>query len=132
VPCCRSAYRIGRNVLRAAKGAGLEELGAGYYGDLLEDYRRRRGILVDGLREAGFGCRPPAGAYYVLADFSDLDDRPDDEFARWLTAEVGVAPVPGSSFFRDPADGRSLVRFAFCKTTDVLEEAVSRLVGAFG
>lgn len=118
--------------LQEGVAAGMEELGPAYHDGLLEDYRRRRRILVEGLREAGFACRPPAGAYYVLADFSDLDGRPDDEFARWLAAEVGVAPVPGSSFFRDPADGRSLVRFAFCKTTDVLEEAVSRLVGALG
>ncbi|MFW6193060.1 MAG: pyridoxal phosphate-dependent aminotransferase, partial [Gemmatimonadota bacterium] len=118
--------------LQEGVAAGMERLGDGYFEVLLEDYRERRRILVEGLRDAGFRCRPPEGAYYVLADFSGLDDRPDDAFARWLAAEVGVAPVPGSSFFSDPADGRDLVRFAFCKTTDVLEEAVSRLTAALG
>src|SRR2546430_11568307 len=58
---------------------------------LARDYRRRRDILCGGLVKAGFNCRPPQGAYYVMADFSDLSDLPDDEFARWLTAEHGVA-----------------------------------------
>ncbi|MEE8560643.1 MAG: aminotransferase, partial [Gemmatimonadota bacterium] len=69
----------------------------------------------------------PEGAYYILADFSEISDLPDDEFSYWLTREIGVAPVPGSSFYSDPAAGRRLVRFAFCKTTDVLEEAAERL-----
>ncbi|UCD24560.1 MAG: aminotransferase class I/II-fold pyridoxal phosphate-dependent enzyme, partial [Gemmatimonadota bacterium] len=70
----------------------------------------------------------PQGSYYVLADFSALSDLPDDEFSRWLTSEVGVAVVPGSSFYSAPEDGRKLVRFAFCKTVDVLEEANRRLI----
>ena len=72
---------------------------------------------------------PPEGAYYVLADFSELSDLPDAEFAVWLSREVGVTPVPGSSFYHDPADGRTQVRFVFCKTDDILLEAASRLRG---
>ena len=52
---------------------------------------------------------------------------PDDEFSGWLTAEIGVAPVPGSSFFHRPEDGQHLVRFAFCKTEELLKEAAQRL-----
>jgi aspartate/methionine/tyrosine aminotransferase len=62
-----------------------------------------------------------------MADFSALSDLPDDRFAAWLTETIGVAPVPGSSFFSDPVGGRRLVRFAFCKTLDMLEDAAARL-----
>jgi aminotransferase len=115
--------------LQEGVAAGMEELGPDYYRSLREDYRERREVLLRGLRAAGFRCRRPAGAYYIMADFSEIDDRPDDEFARWMAAEVGVAPVPGSSFYRDPEDGRHQVRFAFCKTTEVLEEAAARMAG---
>ncbi|HKK27051.1 MAG TPA: aminotransferase class I/II-fold pyridoxal phosphate-dependent enzyme [Gemmatimonadota bacterium] len=118
--------------LQEAVAEGLERLGPEYYGGLAADYRERRDVLHEGLTRAGFRCDPPAGAYYILADFSELDDRPDDAFARWLAAEVGVAPVPGSSFFRRPEDGRSLMRFAFCKTVPVLEEAARRLAAIGG
>lgn len=118
--------------LQEGVAAGMEALGPDYYDALREDYRERREVLLAGLRAAGFRCRRPSGAYYIMADFSDVDDRPDDEFARWMAAEVGVAPVPGSSFYRDPADGRRQVRFAFCKTVDVLEEAAERLAGGLG
>jgi aminotransferase len=57
-----------------------------------------------------------------------LSGLPDDEFARWLTREIGVAPVPGSSFYHDPALGRRSVRFAFCKKLETLESAAERLV----
>jgi len=69
----------------------------------------------------------PDGAYYILADFSALSDLPAPEFARWLTVEGGVATVPGTSFFSRPEDGNHLTRFAFCKTQDLLREAVHRL-----
>jgi len=84
-------------------------------------------ILCAGLVQAGFKCRPPQGAYYVMADFSALSDLPDDEFAKWLTVEHGVASVPGSSFYHDKQLGRSLVRFAFCKKYETLKRAAERL-----
>jgi aspartate/methionine/tyrosine aminotransferase len=120
--------------LQEAVAAGLEELDQSYYRELAEDYRRRRDVMYDGLVAAGFACRPPAGSYYILADFSKLSDLPDDEFAVWLAREHGVASVPGSSFYSDPADGRTQVRFAFCKTIGTLEEAADRLaaLGAQG
>jgi aminotransferase len=113
--------------LQEAVAVGMETLGKDYYDGLARDYRRRRDILCAGLVKAGFKCRPPEGAYYVMADFSDLSDLPDDEFAKWLTAEHGVASVPGSSFYSKPELGRTQVRFAFCKTEDMLEQAVERL-----
>ncbi|HKI93849.1 MAG TPA: aminotransferase class I/II-fold pyridoxal phosphate-dependent enzyme [Gemmatimonadales bacterium] len=113
--------------LQEGVAAGLEQLGPAFYHELAASYRRRRDLLVGGLQAAGFACAPPQGAYYVLADFSALSEEADDAFARRLTAEVGVAPVPGSSFYSRPELGRRLVRFAFCKTDDVLHEAVTRL-----
>jgi aminotransferase len=113
--------------LQEAIAVGMETLGADYYEGLARDYRRRRDILCAGLVTAGFKCRPPEGAYYVMADFSALSPLPDDQFAKWLTAEHGVAPVPGSSFYSRPELGRTQVRFAFCKTEDLLQQAVERL-----
>ncbi|MCZ6825283.1 MAG: aminotransferase class I/II-fold pyridoxal phosphate-dependent enzyme [Gemmatimonadetes bacterium] len=113
--------------LQEGVAAAIETLGPDYYERLASDYRHRRDVLYGRLLEAGFQAARPEGAYYILADFSEISDLPDDEFSYWLTREIGVAPVPGSSFYSDPAAGRRLVRFAFCKTTDVLEEAAERL-----
>jgi aminotransferase len=115
--------------LQEGVAAALETLRRDYYDGLAREYRARRDTLMKGLLAAGFQCRPPAGAYYVLASFTALSDLPDDEFAFWLTREVGVAPVPGSSFYSRPELGRTYVRFAFCKTLDLLEEAARRLAG---
>src|SRR4029077_6954034 len=115
--------------LQEAVAVGLETLGPAYYDQLKADYGRRRQVLYAGLVGAGFRCTPPAGAYYILADFSGLSDLPDDEFSFWLTKEIGVAPVPGSSFYSRPELGRTFVRFAFCKTEDMLREAAHRLAG---
>ncbi len=114
--------------LQEGVAAGLEMLPDSYYRELGALYEAKRDLFHPVLVEAGFRCEKPAGAYYILADFSGLSDRPDDEFSEWLTREIGVAPVPGSSFFRDPADGRHLVRFAFCKTEELLEQAAERLL----
>jgi aspartate/methionine/tyrosine aminotransferase len=113
--------------LQEALAVAIESFERAYYDDLALAYRARRDLLHQALLGAGFRCRPPEGAYYILADFSELSDRSDVEFARWLTVEAGVASVPGSSFFSRPELGRHLVRFAFCKTDDVLREAARRL-----
>src|SRR5207245_8912004 len=113
--------------LQEAVAVGLETLGDDYYETLARDYRARRDLLCRALLDAGLRCTPPEGAYYVLADFSELSDLPDDRFAHWLTQEIGVAPVPGSSFFSRPEPGRRLVRFAFCKTEDLLRDAARNL-----
>jgi aminotransferase len=113
--------------LQEGVAVGLESFPDSYYRELGESYRAKRDVFYTSLLEAGFRCERPEGAYYILADFSDLSDLPDEEFSLWLASEVGVAPVPGSSFFHRPEDGRHLVRFAFCKTEDLLVEAGRRL-----
>jgi aspartate/methionine/tyrosine aminotransferase len=113
--------------LQEAIAVGLETLGDDYYETLARAYRARRDLLCRALVDAGFRCTPPQGAYYVLADFSAISPLPDDEFSYWLTKQIGVAPVPGSSFFSRPELGRRLVRFAFCKTEELLVEAAGRL-----
>ena len=113
--------------LQEAIGVALETCDSRFYQALSTDYRARRDLLCSALGKAGFKLSPPEGAYYVLTDFSDLSDQDDVAFSYWLTREIGVTPVPGSSFFRDKEMGRSFVRFAFCKTTDMLIEAGERL-----
>jgi len=113
--------------LQEAVAVAMETLGRDFYEGLARDYRARRDLLCGALVQAGFRCTPPAGAYYVMTDFSALSDLPDDRFAEWLTTEHGVTPVPGSSFFSRPEMGRRQVRFAFCKTLPLLEEAARRL-----
>ena len=113
--------------LQAAGAVGMA-FDRDYFNHLALDYRARRHILVDALTEAGFRYSLPEGAYYILADFSELSDLDDVTFAKWMTQEVGVATVPGSSFYHDRALGSKLVRFAFCKKIQTLKRAADRLV----
>jgi aminotransferase len=114
--------------------AALDGLDATFYDGLTAMYRGKRDLLHTALLDAGFRCRAPQGAYYILADFSDIGApamADDTAFAAWLSREIGVTPVPGSSFYRD-GGGRSTVRFVFCKTEDILAEAALRLRGLRG
>jgi aminotransferase len=113
--------------LQEACAVGLEQLDAAYYRGLTSDYAARRDVLYSALVDAGFHCEPPRGAYYILADYSGLSDEDDVGFSHRLAEETGVAPVPGSSFFGPGAGDRRLVRFAFCKRRETLEEAGRRL-----
>jgi aminotransferase len=113
--------------LQEAVAAGLA-LGRPYYDSLGAEYRKRRDLLVAALETAGFAPRRPEGAYYVLCDITPFGFDDDTQFARWLVSEVGVAGVPGSSFYSEPGLGKHLIRFTFCKTHDVLEAAAERLV----
>jgi aminotransferase len=112
--------------LQEAVAAALG-MGRPYYDKLARDYRERRDLLLRVLVEAGFSPRRPAGAYYILCDISRFGFADDVAFAHWLVREVGVAGVPGSSFYSRPELGRELIRFTFCKTADVLGEAGERL-----
>jgi aspartate/methionine/tyrosine aminotransferase len=98
-----------------------------YYRDLAAHYQARRDRVIDMLRERGFACFVPSGAYYVMTDVSGLGASDDVAFARMLIEEVGVAAVPGSSFYRSRSRGRTQVRFCFCKRDDTLAEAERRL-----
>jgi aspartate/methionine/tyrosine aminotransferase len=128
------AIRKVHDFLTVGAPAPLQEAGAigmafdaEYYNHLALEYRARRDLMCDALREGGFTFTVPEGAYYVLADFSQLSDLGDVDFAKWLTKDVGVAPVPGSSFFRAGDGGSKLVRFAFCKKHETLIAAGERL-----
>ncbi len=108
-------------------GAAAMELPPAYYRDLAAMYRTKRDRFVPALERIGFRCFPPEGAYYVMADIRGLGDRDDTELALELVRSARVAVVPGSSFFSNPGDGRSFVRFCFCKRDETLDEAVRRL-----
>jgi aminotransferase len=79
------------------------------------------------LAEAGFHCFRPRGAYYVMTDISAFEFADDISFTRHLVSEIGVAAVPGSSFYHDARDGARQVRFAFCKREQTIDEAARRL-----
>jgi aminotransferase len=104
--------------------------GDDYYVKMREEYRARRSVMVDGLNAAGFPCDVPEGAYYAMVDVREHQRREetDVEFAMRLVTDAGVATVPGSSFYRDPEDGKHLVRFCYAKKIETLEAANSRLL----
>ncbi|HYV97958.1 MAG TPA: aminotransferase class I/II-fold pyridoxal phosphate-dependent enzyme [Gemmatimonadaceae bacterium] len=99
-----------------------------YYAGLAREYRERRDFLSGALRQAGFVFTEPQGAYYLFTDFSRISSLDDMAFAEWLTKEIGIATVPGSSFYRPGApEAKKYTRFAFCKRMETLERAVEKL-----
>jgi aspartate/methionine/tyrosine aminotransferase len=102
-------------------------VGDDYYRDLLDGYRTRRDLLVDGLASVGFEVAIPEGAYYVLANHRRFGFDDDVGFVHHLIEQVGVAAIPPSAFYHGSDQGRSLVRFAFCKDLAVLEAALERM-----
>ena len=112
--------------LQAASAAALS-MPDTYYRDLAATYRIRRDRLMHILQQAGFICYEPRGAYYIMTDIARFGFPDDVAFARHLVTEVGVAAVPGSSFYRDPATGRTKLRFCFCKKDETLAAAETRL-----
>jgi len=109
-------------------GAVAMEQGDAYYPELQAMYAEKRESLFAPLLECGFKCHRPEGAYYIMADFTGLPFTGDDvAFARYLTEKVGVAPVPGSSFYKHREDGAHFVRFTFSKSAETLTEASRRL-----
>ena len=133
-PRIADAIRKVHDFLTVGAPAPLQEAGASalslpesYYTRLAEGYRRRRDRLVPALEQAGFRCFLPRGAYYVMTDIRAFNFPDDVAFTRYLVSEIGVAAVPGSSFYRDPKDGAHQVRFAFCKRDETLDEAAKRL-----
>ena len=108
-------------------GAAALSLPAEYYAKLAEGYRVRRDHLIPALEAAGFKCFRPRGAYYVMTDIAAFGFDDDVEFVKYLVKEIGVAAVPGSSFYRDARDGARQVRFAFCKKLETLDAAAEKL-----
>jgi aminotransferase len=113
--------------LQQAAAAALG-LPSSYYATLASTYRARRDRLMRILQDAGFVCYNPRGAYYIMTDIGAFGFPDDVAFARHLVTEIGVASVPGSSFYRDPASGRTQVRFCFCKKDETIDAAEQRLL----
>lgn len=101
--------------------------GAGYYEELADLYGRKRDFLLDALDGAGLPPLRPQGTYFAMVDIAHLGFANDIEFCRHLTTHVGVAAIPPSAFYQNPADGATVARFAFCKTDESLQEAARRL-----
>jgi aminotransferase len=133
-PEITSAIRKVHDFLTVGAAAPLQAAGAyalslppEYYDRLQADYRARRDLLLPVLENAGFGTFRPDGAYYIMTDISGFGFTDDVEFTRHLIREVGVACVPGSSFFSVPERGAQQVRFCFCKKDETLQLAAERL-----
>ena len=133
-PEVTDAIRKMHDFITVGAAAPLQEAGVtalrlpeSYYEGLRASYLSRRDRMLDILAEAGFRCFKPRGAYYVMTDISAFGLPDDVGFTRHLIQEIGVAAVPGSSFYSDPALGRQQVRFCFSKTDATLDEAARRL-----
>jgi aminotransferase len=123
--------------LQHAALAAFEDLGDDYVPNLRDNYAARRRLLCETLEDIGFEVPWPDGAYYTLANFDSLTETrtgfgDDKEAMKTLVREAKVASVSGRSFYEDPADGRSQLRFCFAKELPVLEQACEQLREAFG
>jgi N-succinyldiaminopimelate aminotransferase len=125
------AVRIAKQHLTYVNGAPFQPaiavglaLGDDYFHGLRASLEAKRDLLCDGLEAAGLQVLRPAGTYFANVDLGDVDGM---AWCRALPERCGVVAIPDVAFYDEPARGRSLVRFAFCKRDDVLEEAVSRL-----
>lgn len=133
-PDITSAIRKVHDFLTVGAANPLQHAGAfalssppSYYENLRREYQSKRDFIVPVLRNAGFKCIEPEGAYYVMADIAEFGFANDIEFTKHLIREIGVAVVPGSSFYADPKLGQNLVRFCFCKQDETLERAAEKL-----
>jgi len=129
-----SAIRKVHDFLTVGAPHPLQEAGAvalrlpeSFYADLAAMYARKRSMLYRALSDAGLKCTPPAGAYYIIADIGHLGFDDDFAAADFMLNEVGVAPVPGSSFYSRPELGRNKVRFTFSKSDETIAAAAERL-----
>jgi aminotransferase len=133
-PSLADAIRKVHDFLTVGAAAPLQQAGAvalaspeSYYIELARSYQRRRDMLLDILERHGFVCYHPRGAYYIMTDIAHFGATDDVAFARQLITDVGVASVPGSSFYHEPTLGNTKVRFCFCKRDETLLEADTRL-----
>lgn len=129
-----NAIRKVHDFLTVGAPAPLQEAGVvamqlprSYYTNLARFYQDKRDIICEELAKVGFRPFIPKGAYYVLTDISEFDAIDDTEFAISLVNDIGVATVPGSSFYSTNALGRTKIRFAFCKTEETLRTAIEKL-----
>jgi aminotransferase len=133
-PAITEAIRKVHDFLTVGAAAPLQEAGAialslpdSYYQELVDDYRARRDLLCQALDDTGFGFTVPDGSYYVMADISAFGYPNDVAFSDFLVEKIGIAVVPGSSFYSEAERGSQQVRFAFCKRRETLEAAASCL-----
>jgi aspartate/methionine/tyrosine aminotransferase len=133
-PSLTGAIRKVHDFLTVGAAAPLQEAGIAalgvpdtYYDQLAAAYRRRRNRLLEILERRHFTCYKPYGAYYIMTDITAFGFADDVEFARHLVKDIGVAAVPGSSFYSRPSEGRTKLRFCFCKRDETLAEADRRL-----
>jgi len=110
-----------------AAGAVAMGLPDDYYTKMAAGYQRRRDMLLAILEKHHFTCYKPQGAYYIMTDISTFGFRDDVEFVKYLIKDVGVAGVPGSSFYKDQSKGRTQLRFCYCKKDETLQAADARL-----
>jgi aspartate/methionine/tyrosine aminotransferase len=129
-----SAIRKVHDFLTVGAAAPLQEAGAAalrmsptYYEKLQATYSEKRQRILKVLKDVGFKCYDPDGAYYVMTDIGAFGYDDDVEFAKFMVKEIGVAVVPGSSFYHDPKLGSHQVRFTFCKKDETLTKAEERL-----
>lgn len=108
-------------------GVAALSLNDAFYTSLAADYQAKRDVMMDILGRHGFTAYKPGGAYYIMADVSRYGFSSDSEFAHYLVKEIGVATVPGSSFYINPAEAPQTVRFCFSKRDETLFEADRRL-----
>ncbi|NQU50674.1 MAG: aminotransferase class I/II-fold pyridoxal phosphate-dependent enzyme [Planctomycetes bacterium] len=136
-PALTGGVRKVHDFLTVGAAAPLQEAiadaltwGDAYYEKMRAEYMQRREVMVNALQQAGFSCSTPEGAYYIMADVSDLQNQneSDTEFAMRLITQAGVATVPGSSFYQNPEDGKHLIRFCYAKQMQTLQEAGRRLL----
>ena len=119
------------NPMQHGAAAALSAPGE-YFEELRALYTSRRDLLAEGLDRLGFGVYTPEGTYFLLADHRPFGFPDDVAFVNHLIEEVGVAAIPPSVFYNDPADGAELVRFAFCKSESTLRTALKRMEGLRG
>jgi aminotransferase len=110
-----------------AAGAVAMGLPDDYYTKMAAGYQRRRDMLLAILEKHHFTCYKPQGAYYIMTDITTFGFRDDVEFVKYLIKDVGVAGVPGSSFYKDQSKGRTQLRFCYCKKDETLQAADTRL-----
>jgi aminotransferase len=133
-PRLTHAFRQVHDFVSIGAAAPLQEAGAvayrlprSYYTQLAADYQARRDRFCQALWDVGFAFEPPEGAYYIMAGITAFGVTDDVAFSGHLVRDIGVATVPGSSFFQDKDLGRSFIRFCFCKRDSTLDEAAERL-----
>ena len=133
-PDITSAIRKVHDFLTVGAANPLQHAGAyalslpeSYYAELQKEYQRKRDFIVPVLQSAGFKCEMPQGAYYVMTNISGFGFKDDVEFTKHLIRDIGVACVPGSSFYHDKSLGAQKVRFCFCKKDETLEAAAEKL-----